>query len=126
MDQKSCTNGGLLLIRLGLAAVFIAHGYTKLAHIDETIAFFGSIGLSGMFAYLVGLVELLSGLMMLVGYCTKYAGYAIALVMLVAIVKVKGAMGFMGGYEFDVMLFLSALGLAWTGPGEYILMKKMK
>ncbi len=126
MDAKSCTNGGLLLLRVGLAAVFIAHGYAKLAHIDQTIAFFGSIGLSSIFAYLVGIVELVGGLMMVVGYQVKYAGYALSLVMLVAIAKVKWALGFMGGYEFDLVLLLNALGIAWTGPGEYVLMKKMK
>lgn len=126
MDAKSCMNWGLLLVRVALAVVFITHGYAKLTHIDATIAFFGSLGMSSFFAYLVGIVELLAGLMMLAGYYTRYAGYLIAIVMLVAIVKVKWALGFMGGYEFDFTLLMCALAIACAGPGDFVLMKKMK
>lgn len=124
LDSKSCAAWGLVLVRVGLAAVFIAHGYAKLANIDQTIAFFGSLGLASFFAYLVGLVELLGGLAMLLGVYTKYAGYLLALVMLVAIVKVKWAVGFMGGWEFDLVLLLNALAISWTGPGEYTVLRK--
>lgn len=124
MDSKSCAAWGLVLIRVGLAAVFISHGYAKLAHIDQTIAFFGSMGLAPFFAYLVGLVELLGGLAMLLGVYTKYAGYLLAIVMFLAIVKMKFAMGFLMGWEFDLVLLLNALAISWTGPGEYTIMKK--
>lgn len=108
---------GLLVLRIVLGVVFIAHGYGKLKGIDGVIGFFGSIGLSPMWAYLVSWVELLSGVAMVAGIFTEIAGYLIAIVMLVAIFMVKAKFGFVGGYELDLILLASALAVAWSGPG---------
>ena len=117
---------GLLLIRLGLASVFIAHGYAKFADMGMTVGFFGSLGLPAVLAYAVAAGELGGGLAMLLGLFTKWAGYLLTLIMLAAIFLVKFKAGFLGGYEFDAMLLFAALGVAFTGPGMYSLDKKMK
>lgn len=120
--MMSCQNPnlGLLLIRLGLAAVFIAHGISKLSNMDQTIGFFASLGLAAFFAYLVAIVELLGGIAMLLGLWTKWAGYALAIIMLVAIILVKSKMPFAkGAYEIDLMLLVAALGIAMIGSGKY-------
>lgn len=108
---------GLLLIRVGLAVVFIAHGWQKFAAMDKTIGFFGTLGFGAFFAYLVAAIELLGGIAMLVGIGTHYAGLALAAVMVAAIYLVKYNKGFLGGYEFDLTLLLAALGITLTGPG---------
>lgn len=110
---------GLLLIRIGLAAVFITHGWMKLSDMDATVGFFASLGLSAALAWAVSLFEFVGGLMMLAGAYTCIAGGMLAVVMIGAIVTVKGQMGFVGGYEFDLMLLLSAVGIALAGPGKY-------
>ena len=109
----------LLLVRLALATAFITHGVAKLANMSDTVAFFNALGLSAFFAYLVAWVELLGGLLMLVGFWTCFAGFALAIVMLVAIVKVKYQGGFMGGWELDLTLLLSAVAVFFGGPGKY-------
>lgn len=113
---------GLLLIRVGLAAVFIVHGWMKLSNMDATVGFFATLGLSAALAWAVSLFEFVGGLMMLAGAYTCIAGGMLAIVMIGAIATVKGQMGFVGGYEFDAMLLLSAVGIALAGPGKYSVM----
>lgn len=120
VDWKG-VDGGLLLIRLGLAAVFIAHGVGKLADTEATMGFFESLGMPGAFGVLVGLVELIAGAAMLLGTYTKYAGWAIAVIMVGAVATVKNDAGFMGGWEFEFVLFLMALAIVQAGPGRNVM-----
>jgi len=53
---------GLLLIRIALAIVFIAHGWQKLQNSSGVVGFFGSLGFAPIFAYLVIIIELLGGI----------------------------------------------------------------
>jgi putative oxidoreductase len=121
--MKNCcphnVNFGLLLPRLALAAVFMVHGYQKLANMDMTVGFFGQMGLHPAIAWITALVEFFGGLMMLLGLYTCIAGIGLAVIMLGAIWTVKWNAGFSGGWEFDMVLMLSALGVAMAGPGRY-------
>ncbi len=118
---KNNTDLGLLLVRVGLGLVFIAHGWAKIDGMDGTIGFFASIGLSAFWAYLVAYVEFIGGIAMLVGLFTNWAGMLLAVVMIVAIAMLKLSKGFVGGYEFDLVLFLSSLAIVIAGPGKYTL-----
>lgn len=115
-DKIICVNTGMFLIRLGLGLVFVVHGWSKLAHMQETISFFATLGFPAFVAYLVALVEFLGGLAMITGVCTKWAGFGIAIVMVGAVYSMR-ASGFSGGYEFPLTLLLTSLGVAFTGPG---------
>ncbi len=117
--MKSTVDLALLLIRVGLALVFMAHGWDKIANMSDTVGFFASIDLSPMWAYVVAYVELIGGLLMLLGIGTGWAGVALAATMVGAIVMVKLGKGFLGGYEFDLMLFLAAISISLAGAGEY-------
>ncbi len=121
--KKMMKSVGLLLIRLGLAAVFIAHGLAKFSEMGMTIGFFGTLGLPAVVAYAVAAGELAAGVAMLLGLFTRWAGALIAVIMLGAMMLVKFKAGFLGGYEFDAMLFFAALGIAFIGPGKYSLDK---
>lgn len=114
-----CLQAGLLLIRLGLGVVFLAHGVQKLQGIDSVIGFFGKIGLPAFLAWAVAIIETLAGAAMLLGAFTGVAGVSIAIIMLGAIFTAKKAASFMGGWEFDLVLLTSALGVALLGPGKY-------
>ena len=117
--MKSTADLALLLIRVGLALVFMAHGWDKIANMSDTIGFFASLDLSPAWAYIVAYVELIGGLLMLLGIGTGWAGVALAATMVGAIVTVKLGKGFLGGYEFDLMLFLSAISISLAGAGAY-------
>ncbi len=108
-----------LLLRIALGAVFIVHGFGKLTDLQSTIGFFGKIGipLSGFFAWVVALVEFGGGLLVLTGLYTRIAAALIAVVMIVAMLSVKFAQGFLGGWEFDFTLFMVAVSLVLIGDG---------
>lgn len=111
-----CVNTGMFLIRLGLGLVFVVYGWSKLSHMQDTIGFFASVGFPAFVAYLVSLVEFVGGLAMIMGVYTKWAGFAIAIVMIGAMYTMWGK-GFTGGYDFPLVLLLTSLGIAFTGPG---------
>lgn len=119
MKSYASSDTALLLVRVGLALVFIAHGWAKFSDMEGTIGFFASIGLASFFAYLVAAVELLGGIAMLLGVCTGVAGILLAVTMVGAIGLVKSGAGFIGGYEFDILLFLSSIAIAIAGAGKY-------
>ncbi len=110
---------GIFLVRLGLAAVFIGHGWQKIANLGGTIEFFGQIGIPALLTYIVVLVEFAGGLAMLAGLFVEWAGLLLAVVMAFAIYLVKYPRGFLGGYEFDLVLMLAALAVVCLGPGRY-------
>jgi len=117
--MKSNTDLALLLIRVGLVLVFMAHGWAKFTGMEDTLAFFASLGLPTFWAYVVAGAELIGGFCMLIGFGTGWAGVALAATMVGSITLVKISKGFMGGYEFDLMLFLSAIAISLSGAGEY-------
>jgi putative oxidoreductase len=109
---------GLLLIRIGLAVVFIIHGWLKLQNIDQTAEFFATLGLGIFWVYVVGLVEFFGGILLLLGVWAREAGLLLAINMLFAIILVKFEKGFVNGYEYDLVLFLSVMAIVFTGSGQ--------
>lgn len=114
---------GIFLIRLALGAIFLVHGWMKFQDIAGTINFFSGLGLAEFLAYLVATMELVGGILMIIGIYTRLAGLMIAAVMIGAIYFVKFKVGFVGGYEFDLILLAAALGVTFTGGGKYALMQ---
>lgn len=116
-------NLGVFAIRLSLALVFIAHGWQKFMNLEQTTGFFDSLGLGVFFVYLVATVELLGGLAMLLGVWTRLAGLLLAIDMVFAIALVKLSQGFIGGYEFELVLLLASLGITFMDPGRYAILR---
>ncbi|MNN39209.1 putative oxidoreductase CatD [compost metagenome] len=61
-------------------------------------------------------IELLGGILLIVGFLTRYVSVVLAIVLAVAIFTVKLPLGLMGsgqgaGYELDLALFMIALYL---------------
>ena len=123
LKNCNCKNWGLLLIRVGLAAAFLFHGISKLMDMDMTIGFFSSLGLPAFMAWVVAVVETLGGVAMLFGAFTFVAGIALAIIMFFSIVLVKFGAGFFA-FEFELMVMLTALGVALTGAGRYSMHSK--
>jgi putative oxidoreductase len=128
---------GLLLIRLVVGLSFAAHGSQKLFGwfggygISGTGGFMESIGIKPgkLMAALSGLGEFVGGLLLAAGLFTPYAGAVLAVIMLVAALKVHAAKGFFaqnGGYELTLLYAAVAVGLALIGPGQYTLLSLFK
>src|SRR5262245_551711 len=79
--QESTMNNVVVLIgRILLSIIFILAGFGKLTDISGTAAYFASDGLPGGAALVVvvGLVELLGGLAILLGFQTRIAAWVLA------------------------------------------------
>lgn len=84
----SAASAATLVGRILLSILFIFAGFGKLTAISATAGWFGSIGLPvpTVTAVVVGLVELLGGLAILVGFQTRIAAIVVALFTLGATV----------------------------------------
>ncbi len=116
---------GLLALRLAVGLIFLLHGLPKLADPAEFASFFAGAGLPWPTAVvlLAGFIEAAGGLALLAGVATRSAGVVLAAEMAVAIVKARMDRGFIGGWEFELLLLAAALSLALAGPGEYTLLQ---
>jgi putative oxidoreductase len=119
---------GLFLLRVTVGLTLAAHGAQKL------FGWFGGYGLQGTgkgleglgfhpgrrHALMAGLVETGGGLLFSLGLFTPAAAAAVFAVMVVAAVSAHVKQGFFvmnGGYEYNLVLAVSALAVAFTGPG---------
>jgi len=110
----------LLVMRLSLGAIFVAHGYHKVfGGLHHHVQFVTSLGLPAWSAYLSAFTEFLGGWLVLVGLFTRIAAFGILIDMAVAIAKVHFHNGLMGngGYEFPLALATLAFALVFFGGG---------
>ncbi|OLC98583.1 MAG: hypothetical protein DMG35_11820 [Acidobacteria bacterium] len=114
----------LLLLRCGLALVFIYHGYPKLFGSTATfIESFRAIGLPSYVVYLTGTIELFGGVALALGLFTPVAGFLLLLDMCAAMWKYNFNEGIYAvrEYELPLVLGLAALVVAATGGGRFSL-----
>jgi putative oxidoreductase len=113
---------GLLVLRIALGIIFIAHGYPKLAHLRggaQMQSFFVEHGLPAYFVYIAGVIETFGGGLLLLGLFTRGAALLLAIEMCVAIWKVHSLHGYLAvhDYEFPLTLAVSCFALATVGAG---------
>ncbi|WP_326656000.1 DoxX family protein [Streptomyces sp. NBC_00385] len=119
----------LLLTRLALGGVMIAHGWNHWrggGGITGTAGWFGGLGLTRprLQAWLSVLTELGAGALLLVGLLTAPACAAVLSVTLVAGLlahRPHGFFVFKEGYEYVLVLGVLAVAMGAWGPGEYAL-----
>jgi putative oxidoreductase len=121
---------GILFLRLVVGLIVAAHGAQKL------FGAFGGHGLLGTgegfralrfrrpvaLALAAATAEFAGGLFLAAGLFTPVAALAIAIVMLTAIGAVHYRHGFWsndGGYEYNLLIWATAVTLAATGPGRF-------
>jgi putative oxidoreductase len=121
------TDLALLLLRLMVAVVFGASGFT---HLRDPEARGKSIGMSKGFTIFLGAAELAGALGVGFGVLTQLAAAGFILLMLGAIQKKMFAWdtGFWGkhgtdGWHYDLMMVTMCLVILTTDGGRYILMK---
>lgn len=119
----------LLLGRVLLSAMFILAGFSKLTAISGTAGWFGSIGLPfpTVVTVLVGLLELVGGLAVLVGFQTRIAALALAAFTVAATLVAHTDFADMNQLLFFQKNFAIAGGflvLAVFGPGAWALGKR--
>ncbi|TFB16272.1 DoxX family protein [Microbacterium sp. 3H14] len=117
---------GLLVLRVVVGAIFAAHGAQKIFEftIPGTIGSFADMGvpLAEIAAPVVAFLELVGGILLILGFLTRPVGILLTIDMAVALALVHLPAGLWvaeGGYEFVAVLGVAALALTLTGAGRY-------
>jgi len=117
----------LVVMRLALGAVMLAHGYQNLfRHLHDHVHFVASLGMPTWLGYVSSVTEFLGGLFILAGFFTRPAAFALCIDLLVAIWKAHWRNGLMGspdhpGFEFPLALAALAFALIFFGAGPIAL-----
>ncbi|MFC7374634.1 DoxX family protein [Brachybacterium sp. GCM10030267] len=118
----------LLIARLVVGVVFMAHGWQKIGQngLGATTQGFEGMGIPapGIAAPVVAFAELIGGALLILGLFTGLAGVVLAVDMAVAAFMVHVPAGLFvaeGGWELVGVLGVSALVLAAVGPGTIAL-----
>jgi putative oxidoreductase len=114
----------LLLLRCGLALVFIYHGYPKLfGSTAKFVEAFQGIGLPPYVVYVAGAIEFFGGVALALGLFTPVAGLVLLLDMGAAMWKYNFNEGIYAVrvYELPLVLGLASLAIAATGGGKFSL-----
>lgn len=134
---------GLLLLRLALGVIMIAHGVRKvypgptegfqiIEGVQKFSSFVANIGVPYPYpmAWAAVAAEVVGGLLVVVGIFTRLGAFSIAGVMFVGVSMVHWKNGFWipqsaaqagpipVGYEYTLVLLAAALCLTFTGPGK--------
>jgi putative oxidoreductase len=126
---STAVNLTLLLFRLTIAIVFLAHGWNHVfggGKIAGTARWFESLGMRPgiVHAWAASLTELGAGVLVGLGLLTPLGAAAVVGVMVVALVTTHLRNGFFifkpgQGYEYVVVLIMCAVAIGVVGPGRW-------
>ncbi len=128
LDVKLTGRYGLAILRIVLGILIAVHGWAKLSGgVGNVAGFFGMLGVPapGLMAWVVTIIELVGGILLIVGFLTPIVGILITFDMLGAILfafLLRGAPFVENGaitWETEAAFAAAALCLALAGPGAW-------
>ena len=129
LDVRLTARYGLAILRVVLGIVMLVHGWSKLSGgVGNVAGFFGGvlgIPAPGLMAWVVTIVELVGGILLVVGFLTQIVGILVALDMLGAILfayLLRGSPFIENGsitWEKEAVFAAAALCIALAGPGAW-------
>jgi putative oxidoreductase len=128
--SSSAIDVALLIARIIVGVVFMAHGAQKLFGAFGGPGLSAVVGMMGPLGYLVSIGEFFGGLGLVVGFLSRFSAASIIVIMLGAIGMVHGKVGFfmnwMGnqggeGFEYHLLVIAILLVILIAGPGRYAL-----
>lgn len=128
MINQSTAPYGVLILRVSLGIVMLAHGALKILGfgLPGTVAYFASLGVPAIMAYGVMALEIVGGVCLILGVYVRWFALAFAVEMLGTIVLVHGHNGWVfankgGGWEYPAFLTAALLSLYLLGDGALAL-----
>lgn len=121
----------IALLRLSLGVMALAHGLTKVFvfTLPSTVAYFESLGLPSVIAYLTILGEVGGGLALILGIYTRWISLAMIPLLLGATsVHLGNGWAFTnagGGWEFPAFWTVALLVQAGLGGGSFTLNRRV-
>ena len=128
ISNYSAIDVALLLARVIVGVIFMAHGAQKLFGAFGGPGLSAVVGMMGPLGYLVSIGEFFGGLGLVVGFLSRFSAASIIVIMLGAIGMVHGKVGFfmnwMGnqageGFEYHLLAIAVLLVILIAGPGRY-------
>lgn len=113
----------LLVLRLLSGGVFVAFGLGKFVNHGSELASFKAYGLPApaAFVVMIGVIELVGGLLLIAGVLTRPAALVLAGDMVGAIIVSGAARGELISLTLAPVELLAMLVLLWSGSGAYAL-----
>ncbi len=118
----------VLILRVGLGILFLAHGLLKLLVFKPagTYGYFKSLGLPGALGYVTMAAELAGGTALVIGFMPRYVALLLIPLILGTIVVVHGKNGWVftnkdGGWEFPAFWALALFVQFLLGDGAWAL-----
>ena len=128
MNNLATVPYAILLLRISLAALFLAHAMLKIRvfTIPGTVSYFKSLGLPGWLAYVTIMMELGGAAGLILGIYPRYVALILVPLILGTIVTVHGKKGWLftnpdGGWEFPALWVVALLALFLLGDGPVTL-----
>ncbi|MEZ8823252.1 DoxX family protein [Vibrio amylolyticus] len=126
MKQLLNTDTGILILRISLGSVLLSHSlYLKMIvfTLAGTAQYFSSIGLPEALAYIVFVVEAISGASLILGFNTRLFS-ALVIPILLGATWAHYSNGWLftnsgGGWEYPLFLSLMAVSQLTLGGGSY-------
>lgn len=112
---------GLLVLRVGVGVIMIAHGGQKVfGGLHNHLEFVHQLGMPAWWGYLSTATEFLGGILLIAGLFTRIVGVAMTIEMGVAIAKVHWHNGLAhpGGMDLALAIAVGAFALIFFGAGE--------
>lgn len=134
VHDRSAVDLALLIARVIVGLVFMAHGAQKLFGAFGGPGLSAFVGMMGPIGYLVAIGEFFGGLGLVVGFLSRFSAASIIAIMLGAIGMVHGKVGFFmnwmgnqGGEWFEYHLLAIAIlaVILIAGPGRYALARSL-
>lgn len=136
--MNTCTRStradiSLLLIRIGVGTIFIAHALLYLQVGVNSLATLlgGTLGFPApnLFAWLTIFVELFGGIALVLGVATPVAATLLSILSVIAILTLKAKLGLVAkvgvGAELDIALLVGTVSIALQGAGWYSLDRRL-
>jgi putative oxidoreductase len=126
--ECKCSLYGPSVLRLFLGLLFLIPGLSKLMNPSGIIGMLGGLGFPGaaFWGWLLIIIEIVFGILLLIGWKTKYIVWPLVVVLLVALFTVT--IPNMAGSPINLLFHLLALGalvsLFFTGAGAVALDKE--
>lgn len=122
---KTSKDFGLLILRVGVSALMLTHGYGKFLKLFTDPTDFGDpIGLGPTISLILAVIgEFVAPILIIIGYKTKLAAIPALITMLVAAFVVH-ASDPIGTKEKALFYSIAFLALAFTGAGKYSIDRK--
>ncbi|HVX90668.1 MAG TPA: DoxX family protein [Candidatus Paceibacterota bacterium] len=107
---------GLLLVRVALGILFLAHGWSKVGNLSGTEGMFVHMGFPMWVGVFIAWFEVIGGIALILGIATRVFAVAFGIEMLVAVL-ISPLSRAIGGTE--LLLAVASFGIALAGSGRF-------